>query len=207
MPATTRTRAPHLGPERRRPQILDAARGIAVREGLAAVNVRSVALALGVTRPVVYACFADRVDMVEALLDRETEEMSAAVLGALHSSGGFDDAEQAFVAGFQALLRSAAANPDPWRLLLLGEPDASLADRFRAVRAQVQQRATEWIGPAMEHWWATEDLDHKLPVLIELFMSSCEAALRCLLANDGTWSTDDLGRFLGRAVHRAFQDA
>lgn len=207
MSATARARAPHLGPERRRPQVLDAARAIAVRDGLSAVNVRTVAMALGVTRPVVYACFGDRIEMVEALLDRESSTLTTTVLDALHGSQDANDPERAFVSGMQALLASAAAEPDPWRLLLLGEPDPRVADRFRAARADVQQQATAWIGPAMRHWWHTSDLDRKLPVLIEFFMSSCEAALRCLLTGDDSWNIDELGAFLGSAVYRAFRDA
>lgn len=56
-------------------------------------------------------------------------------------------------------------------------------------------------------WWNTTDLDRKLPVLIEFFMSSCESALRSLLNPENDWSPDELGEFIGQAVHRAFQAA
>lgn len=206
-PSRRRARAPHLGPERRRPQVLDAALEIAIRDGIGAVNVRSVAQYLGVTRPVVYACFADRVEMIDALIDRESASMVASVLEALHSSGGADDPERAFVDGFRSLLAAAAGNPLPWRLLLTGEPDPAISERFRTARAQVQERTTAWIRPAMLRWWNTTDLDRKLPVLIGLFMVSCESAIRSLLDPDNDWTPDDLGEFVGKAMHRAFRDA
>lgn len=205
--AAQRTRAAHLGPERRRPSVLDAARAIAVERGIGAVTVGAVAQEMKVTRPVVYACFADRVEMVEALLEREGAALLESVLAALHSSGIADDPERAFVDGFRALLAGAAQTPDSWRLLLAGEPDPAVSERFRAARVLVSDQATAWIGPAMRRWWRTTDLDRKLPVLIELFMSSCESAVRCLLDETNDWGPDDLGDFVGRAVFRAFRDA
>ena len=50
-----RVRAAHLGPERRRPQVLDAALKIAVERGSHAVSMEAVAQSMGVTKPVVYA--------------------------------------------------------------------------------------------------------------------------------------------------------
>ena len=202
-----RQRAPHLGPERRRPQVLDAARAIAVADGIGAVTVGSVASAMGVTRPVVYACFSDRVELVDALLDRETAYLLEATLTALHSSADRDDSERAFVDGFRALLNAAAAAPDTWRLVFSGEPDPAIAERFHAAKALVQVRATAWIGPAMEHWWQPADLDRKLPVLIDLFLAACESAVRSLLDPSNDWGPDDLGTFIGTTVHRAFKDS
>ena len=202
-----RERAPHLGPERRRPQILDAARAIAIRDGIGAVTVVSVAHELGVTRPVVYAAFDDRIDLIEALLDREAAALRATVIAALHSTGVSSEPEKAFVTGFQALLTAASAEPDPWLLLLAGEPDPQLSQRFRQARDAVSDEATAWIGPAMSHWWKTPDLEHKLPVLIEFFMSSCESTIRSFLASGSAWDAQDLGAFVGSAVYRAFKDA
>jgi AcrR family transcriptional regulator len=187
--------------------VLDAALAIAVRDGIGAVTIGAVADQMGVTRPVVYACFSDRVEMVDALLDREVPLLVRVILDALHSSGGTSDPEQAFVEGFRALLGAVTAAPTTWRLVLAAEPDPALATRFRAARAQVTEQATAWIAPAMQHWWQTPDLERKIPVLIELFMASCESAVRSVLDESNDWSADDLGEFIGRAMHRAFRDA
>ncbi len=204
---STRSRAPHLGPERRRPQVLDEALAIAVDVGLGAVTIGAVAQRMGVTRPVVYSCFADRVELVDALLAREVASLVASVLDALHSSAGIDDPEEAFARGFQALLVAAAEQPDTWRLILLGEPDLANSARFGEARALVKEKTTAWIAPAMRRWWQTEDLDRKLPVLIELFMATCESAIRSLVVVGSEWQPTDLGDFVGRAVFRAFRDA
>lgn len=202
-----RERAPHLGPDRRRPQILDAARDLAIRDGIGSVTVGSLATEMGVTRPVIYACFRDRVELLSALLDREQAELTESVLVALHASGGATTPESAFVDGFSALMASAAERPGSWRLLLQGEPDLALSHRLAAARDVVTHEATAWIRPAMVRWWQTEDLDRKLPILIEWFMASCESGIRSLLDDGNDWGPDDLGQFLGRAVFRAFAGA
>lgn len=208
MPSPTpRARAAHLGPERRRPAVLDAALEIAVEGGLAAVTIGTVATHLGVTRPVVYACYPDRVELVSALLDREATLLKESLLDALHTSGGNADPEAAFVIGFRALLASAEQHPATWRLLVSGEPDPALSARFRAARAEILDHATHWIRSAVEQWWEIDDLDRKMPVLMELFMSSCEAAIRSLLDDTNPWTTEELGALVGAAICRMFSGA
>jgi AcrR family transcriptional regulator len=207
MPTATRARAQHLGPDRRRPQVLDAALEIAIADGVGAVTIGSVAERLGVTRPVVYACFAGRVEMLESLLVREGGLLLDAVLAALHSSGDARGPEQSFIRGTQALLATVETHPSTWRLVLVGEPDRALSARFEDARNLVRAEAISWMRPALEHWWEIDDLERKLPVLIELFLAGCEAGLRSMLAADNTWTADELGEFVGRSLYRLFRDA
>lgn len=211
MPASAqrkpRQRAPHLGPDRRRPQLLDAALAIAARSGIGAVTIGTVAAEIDVTRPVVYSCFADRIDMVETLLDREVPRLEGLILAALRSTAGVTDPEQAFIDGFRALLEVVTESPDAWRLVFSREPDSEVAERFLAARDHVTVHATSWIAPAMRQWWHTADLDRKLPVLIELFLASCESAVRLVLDESSNWEPDELGKFVGQAMYRAFKDA
>lgn len=200
-------RAAHLGPERRRPQVLDAALAIAVDRGIGAVTIGAVAAEMGVARTVVYAGFADRVELVEALLTREEQHLVEVVIGALRSSGGAESPEAAFVSGFRSLLDTVTERPDAWRILLSGEPDPAVSARFRAARATVTEAATAWIGPALQAWWGTADLDRKLPALIELFMSSCEAAVRMFLATGPDGDPDELAELYGLAMCRALSGA
>jgi AcrR family transcriptional regulator len=204
--AVRRGRAAHLGPERRRPQVLDAALAIAAARGTASVTIGSIAEQLGVTRPVVYSCFADRVDILDALIKREQESLLEGLLGALHAARG-DDPEAAFITGFQGLLRFVEARPDTWRLIFSASPDPAVADMFATARHALAARAAKWIAPAMIGWWQTEDLDQKLPVLIEFFVSASEAAARTLLDPENTWTTEALADFYGRIVCGSFRVA
>lgn len=186
--------------------MLDAALRIAVEKGLGGVTIVAVAERLKVTRPVIYSCFADRAELVDALLTRESETLVASVLAALHSSSGIADAEEAFVVGFQALLAVAAEHPDSWRLILVGEPDSAVSARFIEARTVVRDYATRWIAPAMHQWWQTEDLERKIPVLVDFFLAACESAIRSLIVLE-EWETAELGAFVGRATFRAFRNA
>jgi AcrR family transcriptional regulator len=201
-----RQRAAHLGPERRRPQILDAARSLALHSGVGAVTIGNIATHMGVTRPVVYACFRDRVDILEALLDREEAALVGDVLGALHSSAGAATPEQAFIDGLTALLATTTRRADSWRFLF-SDPDTAVSHRFQEARKLVKERTTSWIGSAAEHWWNTTDLERKLPVLIEMFMATCESGIRLVLDESNDWQPPELGAFLGSALYRAFEGA
>ncbi len=186
--------------------MLDAALAIAASAGITAVTIGSIAERLGVTRPVVYSCFADRVVLIEALVERERDVIVRGLLEALHVARG-DDPQAAFVAGYRALLRTVEEHPDTWRLIFAANPDPSVADVIATARHAVAASATRWIGPALDKWWHTADLDRKLPVLIELFMSSSEAASRSLLDPENDWTADDLGEFYGKIICSAFRAA
>lgn len=203
--ATATRRAAHLGPERRRPQVLDAALAIAVSEGIGAVSVGSVADRLGVTRPVVYACFADRVELLAALVEREERVILDGTLAALAPRDA-DTEEGVVVAGFQALLAFVAEHQDAWRFLFSGSPDPAVAELFGRGRRLVAAEFEQLLAPALE-LWGTDDRARKLPVLVEHFMSSCEGAVRSLLRDGSTWTPDELGDLVGRATYRALRHA
>jgi len=202
----SRSRAAHLGPQRRRPHVLDAALAIAIDRGVPAVTIGAVAERLDVTRPVVYSCFADRVELLHALLDRENDILLGEAIAALpHDHPEADEA--VFVAGFQALLTAVNRRPDSWRLVMSAEPDPAVAEHFRNGRKVIADQFARLLRPTLKHW-GTTDAARKLPVLVEQFMSACEGAVRTLLRDRGhDWSPSTLGELIGSAVYRAFRTA
>jgi AcrR family transcriptional regulator len=202
----SRSRAAHLGPERRRPLVLDAALAIAIEGGVPAVTIGAVADRLDVTRPVVYSCFADRVELLHALLDRENNILIEEAIAALPHDRREAD-EEVFVAGFQALLAAVDRRPDSWRLVMGAAPDRAVAENFRNGRAVIAEHFAKLLRPTLKHW-GTADRDQKLPVLVEQFMSACEGAVRTMLSDSGhAWSPATLGEFIGSGVYRAFRTA
>lgn len=197
-------RASHLGPERRRPQVLDAALGIAVEQGPGAVSMAAVAERMGVTRPVVYACFPTRGALLEALLEREERRLLDGVLGALPGRPSMDDPEKLVIEGFQALLTGVTAAADSWRILFDARPDPAVAARFDRARSLVAAEVTRQMRPALRAW-GTADAERKLPVLVDLFMSAGESAVRSLLGSD--WNPAELGELYGRTVYAALRGA
>ncbi|WP_081661666.1 TetR/AcrR family transcriptional regulator [Mycobacterium sp. UM_WWY] len=203
---TVRERAAHLGPERRRPQVLDAALAVVMEQGVAAVTIGAVAKQLKVTRPVVYSCFPDRVELIRTLLERELGILLKDAIEAL-PYGKADADETVFVEGFQALLHTVARRPESWRLVMSADPDPAVAAHFRNGRAVLVAKVSRRLAPTLQRW-GTVDADKKLPVLVEQFVSTCEAAVRTLLHDDGKdWTPDTLGAFIGAATYRAFRAA
>ncbi|GAA2382545.1 TetR/AcrR family transcriptional regulator [Gordonia cholesterolivorans] len=200
-----RPRAEHLGPERRRPQILDAALDIAVSEGVSAVTVASVAERLRVTRPVIYACFANRVDMIAELVQREEGRLRESMTTVLRRRAVDADAT-VFIDGFRALLNTVAEQPKTWRLVY-GSPDSEVAEFFGRGRADAVARCTDLLRPTLAAWGMPEaDIDKKLYPLVELWVSASEGAVRSLLA-DSRWAPDELAEFLGESVYHALRTA
>lgn len=200
-----RSRAEHLGPERRKPEVLDVAMAIAVAEGLDKVNMSKLATKLGVTRPVIYACFPDRLALINALLDRESEALTNVIIVALKSSQGATGPEQAFVMGYQAMLRAVKENPGPWKLFFLGTSEPSVTARFQKGRELIKRQASAWIKPAVVGWWSADKLERKLPIMVEFFLSACESTIRSSI-HEESWSEEELGELVGKAVFRAFEE-
>lgn len=203
--AALRSRAAHLGPERRRPQVLDAALQIVVAEGVRAVSVGRIAEHLEVSRPVVYACYRDRNAILRALLEREERRLTADLLEAF-PQGRSAVTEADFVRGCQDLLAAVAGNIDSWRCIFDPDPDPAVAERFARGRVVFASAVGERLAPTLREW-QVEGVDEKLPVLVEFFQCSCEAAVRSLLVEGTSWTAERLGEFLGRAVFRAIRHA
>lgn len=178
---------------------------IALEGGFAAVTIGAIAERIGVTRPVVYACFSDRIELIKALLAREEQKLLSGVL-ATYPTPGLYRSQDAFVAGMQALMRTVAEQPDTWRTLFWSNPGRDIAGLFARGRRRVADQFAELITPDLSRW-GTQDIDGKLPVLVELFVSMGEAGVRSLLAPENTYTPDELGDLVGRAAYRAIRHA
>ncbi|ALG85081.1 TetR/AcrR family transcriptional regulator [Gordonia phthalatica] len=204
---TVRPRAKHLGPERRRPQILDVALEIAAESGVSAVTIVAIAERMNVTRPVVYAGFPGRAEILQALIAREERYLGEA-LAVILRDRDVAAPESVFVEGFQSLLSAVQARPQGWRLLY-GSPDADVMDLFGRGRRVVVERCSQLLAPTLASW-GVDDAAAKLPVLVEFWVSAGESAVRTLLAQDPdthVWSPDRLGAFVGQAVYRGLRHA
>ncbi|MHA3023822.1 TetR/AcrR family transcriptional regulator [Mycobacterium sp. BMJ-28] len=199
-------RASHLGPERRRPQVLDAAMQIALDEGIPAVTIEAIASRLGVTRPVVYACYGNRVEVLTALLEREERTLIEGVLSAYPAPGSYPKTEAAYVGGMQALLSTVAAHPDTWRMLFCANPGRDVAEKFSRGRALIGGQFEQLVRPDLQRW-GIADAERKAPVLVELFVSMAESAVRSLLDEGNACTAEELGELVGRAAFRAIRGA
>ena len=73
----------------------------------------------------------------------------------------------------------------------------------------VAARCAQLLEPTLRSW-GTVDVDAKLPVLVEQWVSAGEGAVRTLLsqrADDPVWTAEDLGTFVGQSVYRSLRHA
>src|SRR5918994_4319707 len=194
-----RKRAAHLGPERRRPQVLDAALELFLERGYQGTSMDAIAGAAGVSKPVVYACFASKDELFRALLAREEQrilgEIDAAFAGAEEA-----DPETTLVEGFTGFLRAVAASPEVYRLIFLQEGGGNAAIARRIQRGREAQAealaglAREWLDrrPAPSE---PEPLDREASaqLLGEAIVGLAGAGAPLLLGDHGGFTPESLG--------------
>jgi AcrR family transcriptional regulator len=126
-----RVRSPRGQGDRLREEILAAAENLLVASGdESALSVRAIAAAVGVTPPSIYIHFADRNELVFAVCARQAEQVDRAMDE--RASGEPDPLERIRLRGF-AYLAWGLANPEHYRILMMGRPAATPA-RFAGHR-------------------------------------------------------------------------
>jgi AcrR family transcriptional regulator len=198
-----RTYAPRLPPDERRTQILDVTLGIVARSGYAAVTMEAVAAEAGVAKPVVYGLFANRTDLLWALLDREEKLVLSELSRLLPQPPWDDNPAERLVDSAVAVFRAVADNPPPWRVIL--EP-ASVAvpeevlERIAAGRSWLIARVEEILRWAIAQSGGPQDADSELAARAAL--SLAENAARLVLADPENFPPERLGEFARRVVTR-----
>jgi AcrR family transcriptional regulator len=197
-----RKRAAHLGPERRRPEILDAALKLFLRGGYDGTSMQAVAGEAGVTKPVVYACFDSKDELFRALLRREEQRILAEIQGAFEEAD-LSDPETTLTEGFTGFLRAVGESPDVYRLIFMGEGggNAAVADRIRRGRqAQVDalsRLARRWVKDRNGRS-SKAGTDKAARLVGNAIAGLAEAGARLLLSGEDGWTPETLGRELGR---------
>lgn len=95
-----RTRGARLSREERREHFLDVTADLVLRSGVDAITMEGVAAAAGVSKGLGYAYFANRAELLQALLDRESAGLKARVAAALEIATTFEDRIRATTAGW-----------------------------------------------------------------------------------------------------------
>jgi len=199
-----RRRAAHLGPERRRPLILDAALEVFSERGYAGTTMQSVADAAGVTKPVVYDSFANRDELLLALLAREEQHLVLSIMAALPADPTVGTPEEHVLDGLTAFLETAAKSPHSWRIVFGAQYGAApvVANRVRAARAFLVEGLRLTLLQSLPD--VTEP-EANLPVLAEMLASMTESCARMLVV-DGTDRTPaQLAKVVSQVVGGGFR--
>jgi AcrR family transcriptional regulator len=207
--AVTRARATHLGPSRRRPLILDVAFGLFLERGYKGTSMDAIARAAGVTKPVVYACFASKAELFGALLDREEQRMFAQVGAAFATGYEPRGLEAMLVAGLTAMLQAASDTPETYRVALLGGGDIDAFDalidaRLRRGREHLVSQLTELVRRWLEGRVPEPGVEGMAQFAAQTLAGIGDAGLRMMLTSPERWTPEALGQVLGRFATAGF---
>jgi AcrR family transcriptional regulator len=195
MPQTLQTRAAHLGPERRRPMVLDAAFELFLEHGYDGTSMEAIARATGVTKPVVYACYPSKEKLFNALLRREEERVLEEIAAALPAAAE-GDLGSALTEGLTGFLRAVEASPRSYRVIFLGEgANAAVTARIQRGRER-QVEAVAMLARPLLGSGSDAELDRSARLLGHLVVGLAEAGARALLSEPG-WTPESLGQALG----------
>jgi AcrR family transcriptional regulator len=202
-----RKRAAHLGPERRRPLVLDTAYKLFLEHGYEGTSMAAVAAAAGVSKPVVYDCFASKDELFSAMLDREEERIIGETQQALQTSGGVGDPEGTLIRGYQGFLQAVADSPATYRVVFLGEGGSNEAVAARIERGlQRQAQAASAIARTWVDRFSSldgEQADASAALLGQMIVGLAEVGARTLLRDPQRWTPTSLGEKLGRMAWAA----
>ena len=206
--APARRRAEHLGPERRRPLVLDAAQRLFAERGYAGSSMDAIAAAAGVTKPVVYECYPSKEELFAALLEREEQRLLNTVGDALPTELEPGDVRRVLEGAFTAVLRAAREAPDSWRIVFDLErgTEPAIARRFIRGRELVVARVAGLVEGVLADVKAP-DRARKAPLYAELIVSIGQGGVRALLEDGSDWTPEELGGLLGALAARALEAA
>lgn len=134
-----RAYAPRVPAEQRRMQLLDAALHLIVTRGHQATTMEATAEQAGVTKPVVYGLYANRSDLLAALLRREQQEGLAQVLAVLPEDLGDPDLGDLAADVLDRFLRAVRSAPERWHCIVM--PMSDMPAEFQAARERARDVA------------------------------------------------------------------
>lgn len=158
---------------------------------------------MGVSRPVVYACYPGRGELLSALLHRETTTLLSRMLAILPPLRT-GSVEQMFIDGFRSLLGDVRERPASWQIIFADDPDPILSKAITRGRGQISTQTAAVMRPLFERWQVA-DIDRTLSVLTEIFLGICETAVRMMLDSGSNWRPDELADIVGPAAYRSLR--
>ncbi|MCX2949146.1 TetR/AcrR family transcriptional regulator [Lentzea sp. NEAU-D7] len=200
MSTTRRKYARRLPPEQRREQLLDAALSL-IPAGFDTVTMESVAKRAEVTKPVLYDLFANRGELIGALLEREAGRATEQVLAALPTDFATRSPDDAFADAVRVFVHAVVEAPDRWRLVLLppeGTPH-EFRDQVELVRAGVLAQIEDLAALGLKELGRLDDLDSAL--LGHAMLALAEMSGRLVLTDPDRFTPDRLVAFVTRIAH------
>lgn len=195
-----RKRAARLGPELRRPMILDAAHEVFLEHGFDGASMAAIAERAGVTKPVIYDSFENKDELFEALRDRERDLIITKVVAALPEDAPVD-LEASMIAALTAFLTHIKDDPEAFRVIVLGEG----ASGATASRIEERRRGyVETVAAILEDWGRGVDERPRLGVelIAHTLVGAAEGLARAIMNEPDRFDPAAAARLLGRFLTR-----
>ncbi|MBH0775518.1 TetR/AcrR family transcriptional regulator [Nocardia bovistercoris] len=177
-----------MSPERRQQQILDSAQRLVLRQGYGAATMQAIAREAGVTRPVVYEFYADREELLEDLVGRESEKALGVALGVVPALLAGEHPESLLEQSLTSFLHIVADSPDAWRLILL--PPAGAPEAVRNAMELARTVVREQIRSNLSLLPPIEGGGVDLELLSAIALSASEGAARAMLTDPDEFSAE-----------------
>jgi hypothetical protein len=92
--------------------------------------------------------------------------------------------------------------PASWRIIFAADPDPVLTAAIVAGRERIRDQLATAMRPLLQRWQVA-DVDVALPMLVEVFLAICEAAVRKMLDTDDDADPELVAEMFGKAAYRA----
>jgi AcrR family transcriptional regulator len=195
--------AQRMPTDERREQLLDAARHVAVTDGMRDVNMERIAREAGVTKPVVYGVFGSAETMLEALTARENARALDQIHGALPDEVDLADPVAVATAGVAAFVRAVRENRDTWRFITLAE---QMPEGARRRHGEAREDLVRQIAALMEWGFAQRasgPIDPELAA--RLLISGMEEVIRLVVTTPDAYPDERIVGFAAEFL-RAVQE-
>ncbi len=159
----------------REQQMLDAAVAAFARRGYRAASMDEIAVAAGVSKPLVYLYLNSKDDLFTACIRREAEALKAAVRASVEVGA---PADRQLWSGLLGFFEYTAAHPDGWTILYsqartVGEP---FADEVAAMRAEIVEFVRGLIAAAARDAECDEELaEREVAALAHALVGAAES--------------------------------
>jgi AcrR family transcriptional regulator len=173
--------------------VLDAALPLFARDGFEAVSMQAIADEAGVSKPVLYSCYASKEELFEELLRREERMLWQMVEDSVPGPGAPDDREALLRSGLAGLLRAVVEAPDAFRVIYLQRHGENRIERGRE---HWEQR----MGEVFAAW--TSLADREAALMGRMLVALAELGFRTQLEEPDRWEPDALAAYLARVMVR-----
>jgi AcrR family transcriptional regulator len=182
--------------------VLDAALGLFAVRGYDDVSMNEIASAAGVTKPVLYDCFASKDDLFSALLQREVERIWVDLLASVDLPPELSTGEAMIAEGLKRFLGGVRAHPESYRVVYLSRhgSDPVIVELYDRLHGEQLARVTE-LTRAQLRFRGVRDASRLGALFAELLISAGEVGVRVLLEEKG-WSSDRLATTLAQVFTR-----